>query len=55
MLVMISRPRGVSWGGDVAAPVFGEVAKRVIRYYHIPPVDECLPEKDRRLVMAAKF
>jgi len=55
MLVMISRPRGVSWGGDVAAPVFGEVAARVIRYHHIPPGDEDSLGKDRQLIVAAQF
>ncbi|MGA1796191.1 MAG: peptidoglycan D,D-transpeptidase FtsI family protein [bacterium] len=55
MLVMISQPRGTCWGGDVAAPVFGEVAARIIRYYHIPPGDNDRPGKDRQLIVAAQF
>ncbi len=36
MLVMIDEPKEIFWGGQVAAPVFREVARRVRRYMNIP-------------------
>jgi len=37
VLVMIDEPRGVIYGGSVAAPVFRRVARRVLRYLNVPP------------------
>jgi len=36
MVVVVEKPRGKHTGGEVAAPVFGEVAKAVARYLRIP-------------------
>ena len=36
MIVVIDEPRGESWGGVVAAPVFGKVGEQVLNYLGIP-------------------
>ncbi len=36
ILVMIDEPRGVHWGGSVAAPVFREIAKKALRHLNVP-------------------
>lgn len=36
MVVVIDEPKGQYYGGQVAAPVFREIASRVLRYLHIP-------------------
>lgn len=37
MLVMINQPEGQYYGGDVAAPVFGTIARQLLAYWRIPP------------------
>ena len=38
MVVMVDDPHGGSYfGGDVAAPVFQEIAKFALQYYGVPP------------------
>ena len=37
MLVMIDEPQTEKWGGVVAAPVFRNVAERVLRHLKVPP------------------
>ena len=37
ILVKMDRPRGVEWGEATAAPVFGELAKFLFKYYDVPP------------------
>jgi cell division protein FtsI (penicillin-binding protein 3) len=37
ILVIVDRPRGVYFGGDVAAPVFREIARQVLWYLRVPP------------------
>lgn len=37
MLVMINRPVGAFYGGDVAAPVFSRIAGFLMHYWDIPP------------------
>ncbi|HYM90755.1 MAG TPA: penicillin-binding protein 2 [bacterium] len=37
ILVIVDRPRGVYLGGEVAAPVFREIARQVLWYLRIPP------------------
>ncbi len=37
MLVVIDEPRGMYYGGTVAAPVFAEVAEATLRYMGVPP------------------
>jgi cell division protein FtsI/penicillin-binding protein 2 len=37
ILVVIDTPRGQYYGGDVAAPVFKNIAEEAIRYLAIPP------------------
>ncbi len=49
-LVLLDEPRGLTHGGDVAAPVFGAVMQQALLYLGVPP-DPDLPEDqdlDRR-------
>ena len=47
-LVLLDEPRGLTHGGDVAAPVFGAVMKQALLYLGVPP-DPDLLEEDREL------
>lgn len=40
ILVMIDNPKGLHWGGVVAAPVFREIAKKSLRYLNVPSSEE---------------
>jgi cell division protein FtsI/penicillin-binding protein 2 len=42
MIVVIDEPKGSYSGGQVAAPVFGEIASKVLRYLHIPKQEDHL-------------
>ena len=42
ILVVVDEPRGVYFGGDVAAPVFREIARQALWYLRVPP-DEPRP------------
>jgi cell division protein FtsI (penicillin-binding protein 3) len=55
MLVMVDRPKTGSWGGEVAAPIFREVAEKVIQYYHVPPRYEDNPSGKGNLPRAAQL
>jgi len=37
ILVVVDRPHGVYYGGDVAAPVFREIARQALWYLRVPP------------------
>lgn len=37
ILVIVDSPRGAYFGGDVAAPVFREIARQVLWYLRVPP------------------
>ncbi|MBI3609314.1 MAG: penicillin-binding protein 2 [Nitrospirae bacterium] len=37
VLVVVDDPKGVAWGGSIAAPVFKNVAEQVLRYLGIAP------------------
>lgn len=37
MIVVIDDPQGVYYGGEIAAPIFGEVMAKLVRYLNIPP------------------
>jgi len=37
ILVVVDSPKGVAWGGTVAAPAFKNIAEQVLRYMQIPP------------------
>ncbi len=37
VLVIVDRPRGAYFGGEVAAPVFREIARQVLWYLRVPP------------------
>jgi cell division protein FtsI (penicillin-binding protein 3)/stage V sporulation protein D (sporulation-specific penicillin-binding protein) len=37
MLVRIDHPRDVEWAESTAAPLFGEIAEFLVKYYEIPP------------------
>jgi len=36
ILVMIDEPKKSYWGGEVAAPVFQKIARKTLRYLHVP-------------------
>lgn len=38
ILVIIDEPEGMAWGGEVAAPVFREIARQSLRYLKVPTV-----------------
>ncbi|NIP99787.1 MAG: penicillin-binding protein 2, partial [Nitrospinaceae bacterium] len=40
ILVMIEEPKKSYWGGTVAAPVFRNVSREVLRYLNIPSAQE---------------
>ncbi len=37
ILVMVDEPEGKGWGGEIAAPVFSNIAKEVLYYLKVPP------------------
>jgi cell division protein FtsI/penicillin-binding protein 2 len=37
ILVQVDEPKDSPWGETVAAPVFGALARQLVRYYQIPP------------------
>jgi cell division protein FtsI (penicillin-binding protein 3) len=37
ILVTVDEPHGSIFGGDVAAPVFQEIAKFALQYFEVPP------------------
>jgi cell division protein FtsI/penicillin-binding protein 2 len=39
VLVVVDRPRGVYFGGEVAAPAFREIARQVLYYLRVPPAE----------------
>lgn len=39
ILVIIDEPEGMAWGGEVAAPVFREIARQSLRYLKVPTVN----------------
>lgn len=53
-IVIIKEPAGVYWGGEVAAPLFGQIMRRVLPYLNILPsksllkVDYPIEEKKER-------
>lgn len=50
ILVMVDEPEGKGWGGEVAAPVFSNIAKEVLYYLKVPPRTHTPshPESDQR-------
>ena len=40
MLIIVDEPEGIPYGSTVAAPIFKEAARNIIRYLHIPPSKE---------------
>lgn len=43
ILVMVDEPKGIAWGGEIAAPVFANIAKDVLHYLKVPPSPETKP------------
>jgi cell division protein FtsI/penicillin-binding protein 2 len=39
VLVAVDEPKGVIWGGSVAAPAFAEIAKFALQFLEVPPDD----------------
>ncbi len=44
ILVMVDEPKGIAWGGKIAAPVFASIAKDVLRYLKVPPQSFAKPD-----------
>jgi len=40
VLVVVNSPKGMAWGGTVAAPVFKNIAEQVLRYLGVPPTTQ---------------
>ena len=47
ILVMIDEPKGVHWGGSVAAPVFKNIGRETLRYLNVPSNDQRVYILDR--------
>ena len=55
ILVVIDEPRGVPYGGTVAAPLFKEIASGILYYLGIPPkVEMVKKESDHKLYAGSK-
>jgi len=39
ILVIVDEPKGIAWGGSVAAPVFKRIAEQTLQYLHVTPKD----------------
>ncbi len=51
ILVIVDTPRGAYFGGDVAAPVFREIARQVLWYLRVPPTRPLPPSPTARVAM----
>ncbi len=49
VLVMIDDPSGLFYGGQIAAPVAGEIFSQLFRYYHVEPSSDPFAEEDNKL------
>ena len=47
ILVMVDEPKGVHWGGSVAAPVFKDIGRKTLRYLSAPSNDQRVDILDR--------
>ncbi|MGY8762296.1 MAG: peptidoglycan D,D-transpeptidase FtsI family protein [Nitrospinaceae bacterium] len=47
ILVMIDEPKGIHWGGSVAAPVFSNIARETLHYLNVPSNDQRVYILDR--------
>jgi len=47
ILVLIDEPKGVHWGGSVAAPVFKDIGRETLRYLNVPSSDQRVYILDR--------
>ncbi len=55
ILVVIDEPKGVPYGGTVAAPLFKEIASEILYYLGIPPKVEIVKkESDHKLYAGSK-
>ncbi|CUH97578.1 putative membrane protein [Propionispora sp. 2/2-37] len=43
VLIVIDDPDGMYYGGEIAAPVFSEIASQIMRYLNIPPSVNTIP------------
>ncbi|MBI3599111.1 MAG: penicillin-binding protein 2 [Nitrospinae bacterium] len=48
ILVIIDEPEGMAWGGEVAAPVFKEIARQTLRYLKVPSEKNGMEHQDTR-------
>jgi len=46
VLISVDEPEGIYYGGQIAAPIFGEVMKSVLAYLNAPPSKEPPPPAD---------
>ncbi len=51
--VTLDEPKGGYYGGQVAAPIFKQIAERVAKYLSIPPEDQRAPSMPENLVAPA--
>ena len=47
ILVMVDEPKGVHWGGSVAAPVFKDIGRKTLRYLNVRSNDQRVYILDR--------
>jgi len=47
ILVMVDEPKGIHWGGSVAAPVFRDIGRETLRYLNVPSSDQRVYILDR--------
>ncbi|MCE5285351.1 MAG: transpeptidase family protein [Pelosinus sp.] len=54
VLIIIDDPAGIYYGGQIAAPVFSEIAAQIMRHLNIPP-DTNLPQAAARTQSGGKY
>ena len=55
IMVGIDEPEGVAWGGEVAAPVFKEIARQSLRYLKVPSENEGIYTVKNRELRAKNY
>jgi cell division protein FtsI/penicillin-binding protein 2 len=39
-IVIVKEPTGVYWGGEIAAPLFARIMKRIMPHLNVPPEED---------------
>ncbi|MEK7847101.1 MAG: penicillin-binding transpeptidase domain-containing protein, partial [Nitrospinota bacterium] len=55
IMVGIDEPEGFAWGGEVAAPVFREIARQSLRYLKVPSENEGIYTVKNRELRAKNY